>query len=79
MKNESKEFSRIVKAINDWKRANDSRVLFIAGFATYNQENIIEGNESKLFAFGDKKCLEIQLEAIRDELMKDKNNIFVNW
>lgn len=75
----AKQFDRIIGAINDWKRANNGRVRFIAVFTAYDKDCNIRGNESRLFAYGDKDILSIQLEALKDELSKEKDSVFINW
>lgn len=71
---ESKEFKEIFSAIQKWVDKNDT--CFIASFFGFDKNDDVK--EDRMIAYGTKEQMKIALEALNEELAKEKED-FVNW
>ena len=74
---DSKEFKEMIDAIWNWVQKYKGQVSFIADFCAYKGKDF-KVVDDRMFAFGPKEVLELQLESLGNELDKEKKE-FVNW
>jgi len=72
------ELADIIEAISRWIAVNEGRVSFVGSFVAFDEDMNIKEEAERIFAYGDKEILLIQLNELKKEIKKDKNE-FVNW
>jgi aminoglycoside N3'-acetyltransferase len=69
-------FDDIIKVIDKWVTDNGNDVIFHASFASFDKDYNVK--DDIMFAYGPKEVLQIDLEGMKEEVDKEKED-FVNW
>lgn len=65
------EMKDIIEAIMRWTIVNKQEVSFIGSLVAFDKQGDVKEGAERLFVYGDKELLRIQLDALKEEL--DKN------
>ena len=78
MENEkvSKEMKNIMNAVEKFERKHDGNVLFVGSFIAFDKDSEII--DDRIFCYGDKKTVLLDLKELKKEVKKDKED-FINW
>lgn len=71
------EMKDIIEAIMRWTIVNKQEVSFIGSFVAFDKQGDVKEEAERIFIYGDKELLRIQLDALKEELDKntDENEI----
>jgi len=72
----SKEMKAIINAIDKWNTKHKNNTSFVGSFIAFDKNsNVID---DRIFTYGYKDSLKIALDALTEEVKKEKEE-FVNW
>ena len=77
------ELQNVLTAINKWVEKNESNVVFIGDFISFDKEKIKNNEDDTImdatrFAYGCKECLTTALEETIKDIEQEKDE-FINW
>ncbi len=74
------ELKGVIDAISKYVEENDETlVTFIGSFVAFNEEGKVKDDADRIFAYGNREVLLVQLSVLLEAVLDHKEGKFVNW
>ena len=71
MKQMSKELKELMESIDKWSKKHKLNVCFVGGFLAFKGKDF-KVSDDRMFAYGDKETLLIELKELTKQIKKEK-------